>query len=46
MIAHWDEIESGRTGAGHYPRSHTIDFRGLGPIARLEDLAYDDGEPR
>ena len=30
----------------YYPRSNKISFRGLGLIARLEDLAYDDGEPR
>jgi uncharacterized cupin superfamily protein len=29
-----------------YPRSSKIYFRGLGLIARLEDLDYDDGEPR
>ena len=29
-----------------YPRSNKIFFRGLGLIARLEDLDYDDGEPR
>ena len=29
----------------YYPRSNKISFRGLGLIARLEDLAYDDGEP-
>ena len=29
----------------YYPRSNKISFRGLGVIARLEDLAYDDGEP-
>jgi uncharacterized cupin superfamily protein len=29
----------------YYPRSNKIFFRGLGLIARLEDLAYDDGEP-
>ena len=28
-----------------YPRSSKISFRGLGLIARLEDLAYADGEP-
>jgi uncharacterized cupin superfamily protein len=28
-----------------YPRSNKISFRGLGLIARLDDLAYDDGEP-
>ena len=31
--------------ACYYPRSNKIAFRGLGLIARLEDLAYDDGEP-
>jgi uncharacterized cupin superfamily protein len=30
----------------YYPRSNKIYFRGLGLIARLEDLDYDDGEPR
>jgi uncharacterized cupin superfamily protein len=30
----------------YYPRSNKIYFRGLGLIARLDDLAYDDGEPR
>jgi uncharacterized cupin superfamily protein len=30
----------------YYPRSKKIYFRGLGLIARLEDLDYDDGEPR
>jgi len=30
----------------YYPRSNKIYFRGLGLIARLEDLHYDDGEPR
>ena len=30
----------------YYPRSNKISFRGLGLIARLDDLAYDDGEPR
>ena len=29
----------------YYPRSNKIMFRGLGLIARLEDLDYDDGEP-
>ena len=29
----------------YYPRSNKIYFRGLGLIARLEDLEYDDGEP-
>ena len=29
----------------YYPRSNKIVFRGLGLIARLEDLDYDDGEP-
>jgi uncharacterized cupin superfamily protein len=29
----------------YYPRSNKIYFRGLGLIARLEDLAYADGEP-
>ena len=29
----------------HYPRSNKIFFRGLGLIARLDDLAYSDGEP-
>ncbi len=32
--------------ACYYPRSNKIYFRGLGLIARLEDLDYDDGEPR
>jgi len=32
--------------ACYYPRSNKIAFRGLGLIARLEDLDYDDGEPR
>jgi len=30
----------------YYARSSKIYFRGLGLIARLEDLDYDDGEPR
>ena len=30
----------------YYPRSNKIFFRGLGLIARLDDLDYDDGEPR
>ena len=30
----------------YYPRSNKISFRGLGLIARLEDLDDDDGEPR
>jgi uncharacterized cupin superfamily protein len=30
----------------YYPRSNKIYWRGLGLIARLEPLAYDDGEPR
>jgi uncharacterized cupin superfamily protein len=29
----------------YYPRSNKIFFRGLGLIARLEPLAYSDGEP-
>jgi uncharacterized cupin superfamily protein len=29
----------------YYPRSNKIFFRGVGVIARLEDLDYDDGEP-
>jgi uncharacterized cupin superfamily protein len=29
----------------YYPRSNKIFFRGLGLIARLESLEYDDGEP-
>jgi len=29
----------------YYPRSNKLNFRGLGLIARLEDLDYDDGEP-
>ncbi len=29
----------------YYPRSNKIYFRGLGLIARLADLDYDDGEP-
>lgn len=29
----------------YYPRSNKIAFRGLGLVARLEDLDYDDGEP-
>ena len=29
----------------YYPRSNKIYFRGLGPIARLEDLDDGDGEP-
>jgi uncharacterized cupin superfamily protein len=29
----------------YYPRSNKIYWRGLGLIARLEPLAYDDGEP-
>ena len=28
-----------------YPRSNKIFFRGVGLIARLENLSYDDGEP-
>jgi uncharacterized cupin superfamily protein len=30
----------------YYARSNKIYFRGLGLIARLEDLDYDDGEPQ
>ena len=30
----------------YYPRSNKIMFRGVGVIARLEDLDYFDGEPR
>ena len=30
----------------YYPRSNKIYFRGLGLVARLEDLDYYDGEPR
>ncbi len=30
----------------YYPRSNKIYFRGLGLIARLEDLDYNDGEPQ
>jgi uncharacterized cupin superfamily protein len=29
----------------YYPRSNKIYWRGLGLIARLEPLKYDDGEP-
>ena len=29
----------------YYPRSNKIYWRGLGLIARLESLRYDDGEP-
>ena len=29
----------------YYPRSNKVFFRGLGVIARLEHLDYDDGEP-
>ena len=29
----------------YYPRSNKIGFRGLGVIARVEPLAYGDGEP-
>ena len=29
-----------------YPRSNKVNFRGLGVIARVEPLPYDDGEPR
>lgn len=29
----------------YYPRSNKIYFRGLGLVARLEDIPYDDGEP-
>jgi len=29
----------------YYPRSNEIYWRGLGLIARLEPLDYDDGEP-
>jgi uncharacterized cupin superfamily protein len=29
----------------YYPRSNKIYWRGLGLIARLEHLSYDDGEP-
>jgi uncharacterized cupin superfamily protein len=29
----------------YYPRSNKVYFRGLGLIARLDDLDYDDGEP-
>ena len=39
VLAHWDDVCC-------YPRSSKISFRGLGLIARLEDLGYDDGEPR
>jgi uncharacterized cupin superfamily protein len=30
----------------YYPRSKKVYFRGIGLIARLESLEYDDGEPR
>ena len=30
----------------YYTRSNKIYFRGLGLIARLDDLDFDDGEPR
>ena len=58
MLAHWDEVESGRAEAGHIAGLWTdlgsaagtktvgVSFRGLGLIARLEDLDDDDGEPR
>ena len=29
----------------YYPRSNKINFRGVGVIARLENLDYFDGEP-
>ena len=29
----------------YYPRSNKIFWRGVGVIARLENLDYDDGEP-
>jgi uncharacterized cupin superfamily protein len=29
----------------YYPRSNKIFFRGVGLIARLENLDYSDGEP-
>ncbi len=29
----------------YYPRSNKIYWRGVGLIARLEPLDYDDGEP-
>jgi uncharacterized cupin superfamily protein len=29
----------------YYPRSNKVFLRGLGVIARLEQLAYSDGEP-
>jgi hypothetical protein len=29
----------------YYPRSNKIFWRGVGLIARLEPLDYDDGEP-
>ena len=58
MLAHWDEVESGRAEAGHVAGLWTdlgsaagtktagVSFRGPGLIARLEDLVDDDGEPR
>jgi uncharacterized cupin superfamily protein len=29
----------------YYPRSNKIYWRGLGVIARIEQLSHDDGEP-
>ena len=43
VIAHRDDVESGGAEAGHIAGFY---FRGLGLIARLEDLDYDDGESR
>jgi uncharacterized cupin superfamily protein len=34
-----------RKDVAYYPRSNKIFFRGVGVMARLEDLDYDDGEP-
>ena len=42
MIAHWDEAESNRAEAGHIAGEWN---RGLGLIARPDDLDCDDGEP-
>jgi len=39
VLAPWDDV-------CHDPRSNEIYVRGLGLIARREDLDYDDGEPR
>jgi hypothetical protein len=41
VIAHWDEAEGDRVEAGHIAGEWK---RGLGLIARLDDLDCDDGE--